>query len=49
MVDQALRAAGSTAVCDRETVRDAFAYMTNPMAGIAVMTADGKGIVVTSG
>lgn len=49
MVDQALRAAGSTAVCDRQTVRDAFAYMTNPMVGVAVMTADGGGLVVTDG
>lgn len=48
MVDQALRAAGSTAVCDRETVRAAFAYLVNPMVGAAMMTPAGGGIVVMS-
>jgi DNA primase len=47
MVDQSLAASGSTAVCDRETVRAAFAYLINTLIGVAVLDPDESALVIT--
>lgn len=47
LVDEALRAAGSSHACTRDEVIDAFDYLTSPITALAAVNDDGL-VVVTS-